>query len=81
MDRTPILKLGNALPGTRQDFIQMLAVLKQGGQYVLALKGNQGKLFNAVARRFARAGKRSVAARIEPSTHDRREACAMAMVA
>src|SRR5215471_1008048 len=48
-------------------------VLKQGGQYVLALKGNQSKLFNAVARRFARAGKRSVATRIEPSTHDRHE--------
>jgi predicted transposase YbfD/YdcC len=48
-------------------------VLKRGGHYVLALKKNQGKLFDAVARRFARAGKRSVAKRAEPSTHDRSE--------
>jgi predicted transposase YbfD/YdcC len=49
-------------------------VLKRGGHFVLALKENQSKLFNAVARRFARAGKRSVAKRTEPSTHDRHEA-------
>lgn len=49
------------------------AVLKRGGHYVLALKENQGKLFDAVARRFARAGKRSIAKRLEPSTHDRHE--------
>ena len=49
-------------------------VLKRGGHYVLALKENQRKLFEAVERRFARAGKRSVAKRVEPSTHDRREA-------
>ncbi len=49
------------------------AVLERDGDYVLALKGNQGKLFNAVARRFARAGIRSTAERLEPSTHDRRE--------
>jgi predicted transposase YbfD/YdcC len=48
-------------------------VLGGGGHYVLALKKNQGKLFDAVARRFARAGKRSVAKRQEPSTHDRDE--------
>ena len=36
-------------------------VLKRGGHYAVALKQNQGKLFDAVARRFARAGKRSVA--------------------
>jgi predicted transposase YbfD/YdcC len=48
-------------------------VLERGGHYVLALKQNQSKLFAAVARRFARAGKRSVAKRIEPSTHDREE--------
>src|SRR5258708_2941073 len=48
-------------------------VLKRGGQYVLALKKNQRKLFEATERRFARAGKRSVAKSIEPSTHDRRE--------
>jgi predicted transposase YbfD/YdcC len=48
-------------------------VLKRGAHYALALKQNQGKLFDAVARRFARAGKRSVAKRLEPSTHDRQE--------
>jgi predicted transposase YbfD/YdcC len=48
-------------------------VLKRGGHYVLALKQNQSKLFEAVERRFARAGKRSVAKSIEPSTHDRQE--------
>jgi predicted transposase YbfD/YdcC len=48
-------------------------VLKRGGHYVLALKENQAKLFDAVARRFARAGQRSVAKRDEPSTHDRHE--------
>jgi predicted transposase YbfD/YdcC len=50
------------------------AVLKRGANYALALKQNQGKLFAAVVRRFARAGKRSTAGRREPSTHDRREA-------
>ena len=49
------------------------AVLKRGADYVLALKQNQGKLFAAVARRFARAGKRSTARRREASTHDRQE--------
>jgi predicted transposase YbfD/YdcC len=49
------------------------AVLKRGAEFVLALKQNQGKLFAAVARRFARAGKRSTAARREASTHDRQE--------
>jgi predicted transposase YbfD/YdcC len=48
-------------------------VLDRGADYVLALKENQGKLFAAVARRFARAGTRSTAERLEPSTHDRRE--------
>ena len=48
-------------------------VLKRGGHFVLALKQNQSKLFDAVERRLARAGKRSVAKRIEPSTHDRHE--------
>jgi predicted transposase YbfD/YdcC len=48
-------------------------VLKRGGHYAVALKQNQGKLFDAVARHFARAGKRSVARRLEPSTHDRHE--------
>jgi predicted transposase YbfD/YdcC len=48
-------------------------VLERGADYVLALKANQAKLYNSVARCFARAGQRSVAERIEPSTHDRRE--------
>ena len=47
--------------------------LERGANYVLALKKNQSKLFAAVARRFARAGPRSSAERLEPSTHDRRE--------
>jgi predicted transposase YbfD/YdcC len=49
------------------------SVLERGGDYVLALKQNQSKMFAAVARRFARAGTRSIAERLEPSTHDRRE--------
>jgi predicted transposase YbfD/YdcC len=48
-------------------------VLNRGGHYVLALKQNQSKLFDAVQRRFARAGKRSVATTVEPATHDRHE--------
>jgi predicted transposase YbfD/YdcC len=48
-------------------------VLDRGGDYVLALKKNQSKLFAAAARRFARGGARSVAERRERSTHDRRE--------
>jgi predicted transposase YbfD/YdcC len=48
-------------------------VLEQGGDYVLALKANQSKLHDAVVRRFARAGTRSVAEQFEPSTHDRHE--------
>ncbi len=48
-------------------------VLRRGGHYVLALKENQGKLFEAVERRFARAGQRSTVKRVEPSTHDRHE--------
>ena len=49
------------------------AVLKRGADYVLALKQNQGKLFDAVVRRFTRAGKRSTARRREHSRHDRQE--------
>ncbi|HEY2144827.1 MAG TPA: ISAs1 family transposase [Steroidobacteraceae bacterium] len=48
-------------------------VLDRDGDYVLALKQNQSKLFTAVARCFARAGTRSSAERLEPRTHDRRE--------
>ena len=49
------------------------AVLTRGGDYALALKQNQGKLFEGVVRRFARPAKRSTAQRREPSTHDRSE--------
>jgi predicted transposase YbfD/YdcC len=49
------------------------AVLERGGDYVLAIKANRGRLFTAVTRQFARSGKRSIAEQIEPSTHDRRE--------
>jgi predicted transposase YbfD/YdcC len=49
------------------------AVLARKADYALALKKNQGKLFDAVVRRFARRGKRSSALQREPSTHDRRE--------
>jgi predicted transposase YbfD/YdcC len=48
-------------------------VLERGANFVLALKRNQGKLYDAVVRRFARGGKRSVAQRTELSTHDRQE--------
>ena len=49
------------------------AVLARGADYALALKQNQARLFEAVARRFVRGGKRSVAHRIEPNSHDRHE--------
>lgn len=49
------------------------AVLDRGGDYVLALKKNQGKLFADVERRFARKGKRAVAQQLQEVTHDRRE--------
>jgi predicted transposase YbfD/YdcC len=48
-------------------------VLERGADYVLALKENQSKLFTAAVRRFARAGPRSSAERLEPATHDRCE--------
>lgn len=49
------------------------AVLERGGNYVLALKGNQSKLLRTVERQFARKEPRSSAKQLEPSTHDRRE--------
>lgn len=49
------------------------AVLEQGADFVLALKGNQSKLHAAVVQRFARGGARSTAQTIEPATHDRKE--------
>ena len=48
-------------------------VLARGAHYVLALKENQSKLFAQVERFFTRSGKRSVAQRVETSTHDRYE--------
>jgi predicted transposase YbfD/YdcC len=47
-------------------------VLEQGGHYVL-VKKNQGKLFKAVERCFARKRERETAERLEEATHDRRE--------
>src|SRR5580693_961686 len=55
-------------------------VRKRGGDYVLAIKANRGRLFTAVTQQFARSGKRSTAEQIDRSTHDRREArCATIM--
>src|SRR6185437_13271312 len=48
-------------------------VLDRGGNYVLALKKNQSKLFADVERRFARKGKRDTAEQLQEATHDRRE--------
>jgi predicted transposase YbfD/YdcC len=50
------------------------AVRERGGDYVLAIKANRGRLFVAVTQQFARSGKRSTAKQIDRSTHDRREA-------
>src|ERR1700736_1652670 len=50
------------------------AVRERGGDYVLAIKANRGRLFAAVTQHFARSGKRSVAEQVDRSTHDRREA-------
>jgi predicted transposase YbfD/YdcC len=50
------------------------AVRERGGDYVLAIKANRGRLFAAVTQLFARSGKRSTADQIDRSTHDRREA-------
>jgi predicted transposase YbfD/YdcC len=47
-------------------------VRERGGDFILALKQNQSKLFNHAVRRFARSGKRSVGQRREAS-HDRQE--------
>lgn len=48
-------------------------ILQRGGNFVLALKGNQSKLFASVKRIFASQALRSSAEQLEPSTHDRRE--------
>jgi predicted transposase YbfD/YdcC len=49
------------------------AVRERGGDYVLAIKANRGRLFSAVTQQFTRSGKRSTIQQVEPSTHDRRE--------
>src|ERR1700690_2392644 len=49
------------------------AVRERGGDYVLAIKANRGRLFTAVTQQFARSGTRSVAEQTDRS-HDRREA-------
>jgi predicted transposase YbfD/YdcC len=49
------------------------AVRERGGDYVLAIKANRGRLFTAVTQQFARSGQRSTADQIERSTHDRCE--------
>jgi predicted transposase YbfD/YdcC len=50
------------------------AVRERGGDYVLAIKANRGRLYTAVTQQFARSGQRRSADQIEPSSHDRREA-------
>jgi predicted transposase YbfD/YdcC len=49
------------------------AILERGGDYVLALKGNQGKLLASVKRAFAGRADRRSAQQMELSTHGRRE--------
>jgi predicted transposase YbfD/YdcC len=48
-------------------------VLSRQGQYVLALKRNQSKLYRMAESRFSRAGPRRCVEKFEPSTHDRQE--------
>ena len=48
-------------------------VLDRGGNYVLALKKNQSKLFADVERCFVRKGERNTAEHTQQATHDRRE--------
>ena len=48
-------------------------VLSRDGNYVLALKKNQAKLYAAVASRFSRKGERDTAVVVEEASHDRRE--------
>jgi predicted transposase YbfD/YdcC len=48
-------------------------VLNRGGNYALALKKNQSKLFADVERCFARKGTRDTAEQVQQATHDRRE--------
>src|ERR1700735_1437094 len=48
-------------------------VRERGGDYVLAIKANRGRLFTAVTQQFARSGQGRTAEQIERSTHDRCE--------
>jgi predicted transposase YbfD/YdcC len=48
-------------------------VLKRGGDYALAIKGNRGPLFETVTQQFARSGKRSTTRQTDSSIHDRSE--------
>jgi predicted transposase YbfD/YdcC len=48
-------------------------ILERSGDFVLALKGNQSKLFNAVKRVFAGKSPRASAEELQPAAHDRRE--------
>jgi predicted transposase YbfD/YdcC len=48
-------------------------IRESGGNYVLALKKNQSKLFADVERRFARKGERQTAETVQNGVHDRRE--------
>lgn len=49
------------------------AVLERGGNFVLALKKNQSKLFADVERSLAHKGERDRADETQPTMHDRRE--------
>jgi predicted transposase YbfD/YdcC len=51
-----------------------MAVRERGGDYVLAIKANRGRLFTAVTQQFVRSGKRSIAEQIDRFSHDRHEA-------
>lgn len=48
-------------------------VLDHGGHYVLALKGNQGRLYANAVSRFAHKGERATAQELLEVSHDRRE--------
>lgn len=48
-------------------------ILERDGDFVLALKANQSKLFMAAKRLFASKAPRVSAEQLQPSTHDRRE--------
>ena len=61
---------GDALHGNRA---MAQLVLDRGGEYVLAIKGNQGPLFAAVEACFEAAGQTSQAEELLPASHGRRE--------